>query len=104
MSQGSGDPILPNSNVFTGLNDKQREGDFRWPDGSKLMETRPSVVWQDAKPDKAGDCVYLSSSNGEFVDGSCTGLTGYSICQKNLDGKSFVSNLFCSPSFFLQLV
>ncbi|XP_077980176.1 C-type mannose receptor 2-like [Glandiceps talaboti] len=71
-------------NVWIGLNDIQKEGKWKWEDGSKLSKKKYSN-WHTGEPNNGGgneDCAHINiNENYEWNDIACTTKFGY-ICEK----------------------
>eukprot|EP01084_Bolivina_argentea_P091023 163918_1 len=59
--------ILQNDACAIGYNDIESEGVYQWSDGT----INTYVNWVSNQPDNDGDCVFITTSTGEWVDGPC---------------------------------
>jgi hypothetical protein len=71
-------PTQATVSLWIGLNDRVREGDFRWIDGEPVTHT----AWRGGEPNNQGDedCAEWSPSDGRWNDLPCATQIG-SLCQ-----------------------
>ncbi len=62
--------VTEDGSVWIGANDRDSEGDFRWTDGSQVVDAH----WADGQPNNADEgenCAVLHASGGDWNDVSC---------------------------------
>jgi cysteine-rich repeat protein len=65
----------PGFPYWTGLNDIDSEGDFRWFDGEPVIGQLPFAFGQPNGTDDNNDCVWAQSAAGDFNDLGCASQT-----------------------------
>ncbi len=66
------DLVTESGSIWIGANDRDTEGDFRWTDGSPVVDE--DAHWAGGQPNDAGDgenCVVLHADGGDWNDVAC---------------------------------
>ena len=73
--------MFKNTDMCIGLNDRLKEGQFVWSDGTPFNNSRSYSNWRDGQPDNSGneDCVVLN--NNKWYDEPCSDTDKY-ICER----------------------
>ena len=74
------------SDIWIGLNDKDKKGSFVWIDGTRSSYTN----WHSSEPDDSGDCVRMVS-DGTWKDKSCSEKYQY-VCEYQLTTPSIIQS------------